>query len=49
MANTDNEMTRTDNQKERDIQIVNALAAILSELQNISTKLGGLTPNKKGR
>ena len=42
-------MARTSNEKERDTQIVNALAAILSELQNINTKLGSITPNKKGR
>ena len=41
-------MARTSNQKERDTQIVNALGAILIELQNISTKLGKLTPSKKG-
>ena len=42
-------MARTQNQKDRDTQIVNALAAILSELESISTKISKLSPNKKGR
>ena len=42
-------MARTQNEKDRDNQIVNALDAILRELNSINTKLGKLTPTKKGR
>ncbi len=42
-------MARTNSEKDRDTQIVNALAAILKELESINKNLGKLTPNKKGR
>ena len=42
-------MARTNNEKDRDIQIVNALDAILRELSELNKKLASLTPNKKGR
>ena len=42
-------MARTNNEKDRDVQIVNALDAILRELSELNRKLASLTPNKKGR
>ena len=42
-------MARTKNEKDRDEQIVNALAAILSQLESINKNLSRITPNKKGR
>ena len=42
-------MARTQNEKDRDTQIVNALAAILSELESINKNLDKSTPNTKGR
>ena len=42
-------MARTQNEKDRDTQMVNALAAILVELESINKNIGKLTPNKKGR
>ena len=39
----------TKNEKDRDEQIVNALAAILSQLESINKNLSRITPNKKGR
>ena len=42
-------MARSQNEKDRDSQIVNALDALLRELNTINSKLDKLTPNKKGR
>ena len=42
-------MARSQNQKDRDTQIVNALAAILKELENVNKNLSKLTPDSKGR
>lgn len=42
-------MARTSNEKDRDTQIVNALAAILKELESINKSIGKIAPNKKGR
>ena len=42
-------MARTSNEKERDTQIVNALAAILKELESVNKNLSKLTPDYKGR
>ena len=42
-------MARSQNEKDRDAQIVNALDAILKELAKINTSLNDLTPSKKGR
>ena len=42
-------MARSQNEKDRDSQIVNALDAILKELAKINTSLNDLTPSKKGR
>ena len=41
--------TYANNEKERDTQIVNALAAILKELESVNKNLGNLKPNKKGK
>ena len=42
-------MARTQNEKDRDTQIVNALAAVLKELESINKNLGKLAPSQKGR
>ena len=42
-------MARSQNEKDRDTQIVNALAAILKELEGINKNLGKLVPSQKGR
>ena len=42
-------MARSQNEKDRDAQIVNALDAILKELTKMNVKLNDLTPSKKAR
>ena len=42
-------MARSQNEKDRDIQMVNALDVIIKELVKINDKLNDLKPNKKGR
>ena len=44
-----NKMARTQNEKDRDVQIVNALAAILSQLESLNKNIGKLSPNTKGK
>ena len=39
-------MARTQNEKDRDVQVVNALAAILKELESLNKNLNKLTPSK---
>ena len=42
-------MARSQNEIDRDGQIINALDAILKELQKMNVKLNDLTPSKKAR
>ena len=42
-------MARTQNQKDRDTQLINLLDGILKELKNITKNIGNSIPNKKGR